>query len=167
MLPLLNAQPIPHLVLLLYHMERQSTANTKKHKECPLPPKWIDGNAEHEPVDEFRIGEEVESFRRRSPLNGSSHIDPLLHPVLMRPSERIDEEHEEETSVDTNVIVSDCADGVDIGAIVRADGHVLGWEYLEIPVRWLVWLIKAFAGEKVQAGSLVAGCHDDHITLYD
>lgn len=42
----------------------------------------------------------------------------------MGAGEGVDEEHEEETRVDAYVVVSDGADGVDVGAVVLRGGEV-------------------------------------------
>lgn len=35
------------------------------------------------------------------------HVDPSFHPFLLRPRERVDEEHEEQARVDSNVVLGD------------------------------------------------------------
>lgn len=63
--------------------------------------------------------------------------------------EGVDEEHEEKAGVDSDVVVADGADGVDVGAVVGADGRVAGRENLEVPVRGLVVFFEAVVGEEV------------------
>ena len=58
------------------------------------------------------------------------------------------------------------ADGVDVGAVVAANGLVLGWESLQVPIRGHVWLLEAVVGEEVQTRTLVARRHDDHVALF-
>lgn len=58
----------------------------------------------------------------------TGHVDPFLHPEGRGAGEGVDEEHEEDSGVDSYVPVSDGADGVDVGAVVGADGGVArGW----------------------------------------
>ena len=63
--------------------------------------------------------------------------------------------------------ITDRADGVDVRAVVGADGLVLWWERLQVPVWWHVGLGEAFVWQEVERWSLVACCHDDHVCGFD
>ena len=115
---------------MFHDADRQVRADTEKHEKAPLPPEWVDQYDEYKPVEELSIGKEVQSISWRRPLQDSSHINPLLHPVFTRLGQWIGEIHEEKTRVDANVIVPNCPDGVDIRAVVAADCGILRWEDL-------------------------------------
>ena len=92
---LLQTQSVPNRILSPHNPQRQRTPNAKEHKERPLPPEGVDHYAEHEPVNQFRVSEEVEGSSRRTALDEFGHVDPFLHPSLSWSCERVDEEHEE------------------------------------------------------------------------
>lgn len=104
MIPL-QSQPVPNRVLSPHDSQRQSAADTREHKRCPFPPEGVDRNAEHEPVHQLRVSEEVEGAGGRTLLDERGHVDPFFHPFLLRCGERIDEEHEEQARVDPNVVL--------------------------------------------------------------
>lgn len=91
-------------------------SNTKEHKQCPLPPKGVEGNAECKPPDQLKIGEEVESGCRCKLLKNTSHVNPTFHPEGAWSGEGIGEEHKEDTSVYSDVPVSDRSDCIYICA---------------------------------------------------
>lgn len=59
-------------------------------------------------------------------LDPPRHVDPALHPRLVRARQRVHQEHQQQARVDADVVVADGADGVDVGAVVRADTDLLG-----------------------------------------
>jgi len=67
--------------------------DTEKHKDRPLPSKWVDRNAEREPPDQLEISEEIKSSSRRELLYEAGHVDPAFHPEGLRTGERVGEEH--------------------------------------------------------------------------
>ena len=101
----LQPQPVPYRILPPHNLQRQRTAHTAEDEERPLPPERIDDDAEDEPVDQFGVGEEVEGSGRGATLEELGHVDPPLHPLWSRPRERVDEEHEEEARVDSDVVL--------------------------------------------------------------
>lgn len=104
MIPL-QPQPIPNGILSPHDTQRQCAANTREHERCPFPPERVDRNAEHKPVHQLRVSEEVEGAGGRTLLDKRGHVDPFFHPFLLRRSERVDEEHEEQARVDSNVVL--------------------------------------------------------------
>ena len=104
MIPL-QPQSVPNRILFLHDLERQCTPNAEKHKECPLPPKGVDHYAEHEPVNQLGVSKEVKGSGRRTTLDELGHVDPFLHPTFSWPCERVDEEHEKQARIDSDVIL--------------------------------------------------------------
>ncbi len=101
----LQPQSVPNRVFSSHNPQWQRAPNAEEHEECPLPPEGIDHNAEHEPIDQLRVSEEVEGRRRRTMLDKLGHVDPFFHPFFLWPRERIDEKHEKQTCVDSNVVL--------------------------------------------------------------
>ena len=97
---------MPESILVFHDLHRQAATNSEEHESSPLPPKWIDHHTEDQPVYEFRVGEKIKGTSWRQRLDEAGHVDPSLHPVRLRSSERIDEEHEEKAGVDTYVVVT-------------------------------------------------------------
>ena len=104
MIPL-QPQPIPNRILPPHDSQRQCAADTREHEQRPLPPERVDRNAEHEPVHQLRVREEVEGASGRTLLDERGQVDPFFHPFLLRRSERVDEEHEKQARVDSNVVL--------------------------------------------------------------
>ena len=104
MIPL-QPQPIPNRILSPHDAQRQCAADTREHKRCPLPPERVDRNAEHEPVHQLGVSEEVEGAGGRTLLDERGHVDPFFHPFFLRRGERVDEEHEKQARVDSNVVL--------------------------------------------------------------
>ena len=94
---------------------------TEEHEQRPLPPERIDQDDEDEPIDEFGVGEEIESSSRCKRFNRARHVDPPLHPVFMRGGQGVDKEHEQKPGVDTDMHVSNSSDGVDVGTVDGTD----------------------------------------------
>ena len=113
MIPL-QPQPVPNRILSPHDCQRQSAADTREHKRCPFPPERVDRNAEHEPVHQLRVSEEVEGTGGRTLLDERGHVDPSFHPFLLRRGERVDEEHEQQAGVDSNVVL-------EVGGISQCD----------------------------------------------
>ena len=42
------------------------------------------------------------------------HVDPSFHPKSVRPSQRIDEEHEQKAGIDADVIVTNGSNGINV-----------------------------------------------------
>lgn len=101
----LQPQSIPNRVLSLHNPQRQCAPNAREHEGCPLPPERVDHNAEHEPVHQLRVSKEVEGSGWRMTLDGRCHVDPSFHPFLLWPGEWIDEEHEKQARIDSNVVL--------------------------------------------------------------
>ena len=101
----LQPQPVPYRILSPHDSQRQCAADAREHKRRPFPPEGVDHNAEHEPVHQLRVSEEVEGSGGRTLLDERGHVDPFFHPLLLRPGERIDEEHEKQARVDSNVVL--------------------------------------------------------------
>lgn len=59
---LLVAQPVSQLVLLLHDAGRQILPYAKEDEESPFPSEWIDQGDEAEPVQQFRVREEIKRF---------------------------------------------------------------------------------------------------------
>ena len=104
MIPL-QTQPIPNGILSPHDAQWQRAADTRKHKRCPFPPERVDRNAEHEPVHQLGVSEEVEGAGGRTLLDERGHVDPSLHPFFLRCGERVDEEHEKQARVDSNMVL--------------------------------------------------------------
>ena len=102
---LLHPQPISNRILSPHDAQRQCAADTREHERCPFPPERVYRNAEHEPVHQLRVSEEVEGAGGRTLLDERGHVDPSFHPFLLRRGERVDEEHEEQARVDSNVVL--------------------------------------------------------------
>ena len=98
-------QSISYRILSSDNLERQCAPNAEKHKERPLPPKRVNHYAEHEPVYQLGVSEEVESSGWRTTLDKFSQVDPFLHPAFSWPCERVHQEHEEQARIDSNVIL--------------------------------------------------------------
>ena len=126
------------------------TSNPEEDKKRPFPPERVYGHDKYEPVDQFGVGEEIEGLSRRQRLQSACHVDPFLHPELMRGRERVNEEHEEETRVNADVIIAHGPNGIDVRAIVCADARMLWWEDLKIPSRRTVWWSEDFFGKEGQ-----------------
>ena len=101
----LQSQSVPNRILFPHNLERQCASNAEKHKERPLPSKRVDHNAKHEPVNQLRVREEVKGSGRRTTLDELGHVDPFLHPTFSWPGERVDEEHEKQARIDSDVIL--------------------------------------------------------------
>ena len=123
--PINPQQPTPHPIFPPHNRLRQTHANPTKHKKRPLPPKRINHNHKNKPIQQFRVREELERAPGRSLLDEAREVDPEFHQAFVGLGEGVDEEHEEEAGVDADVVVPDCADGVDVGAVVCADAFVL------------------------------------------
>lgn len=80
----LHPQAIPQLIFPLHHLQRQCRSNPAKDKQCPLPPEWIDQDAKHKPICQLGVCEEIECSGRRVRFQRPSHVDPSLHPELIR-----------------------------------------------------------------------------------
>ena len=104
MIPL-QTQPIPNRILSPHNAQRQRTADTREHKRCPFPPERVNRNAEHEPVHQLGVSEEVEGAGGRTLLDERGHVDPFFHPFLLRRGERVNEEHKKQARVDSNVVL--------------------------------------------------------------
>lgn len=117
-------------LLLLDNSLRKTRTNPSQYEERPLPPERIDDDDEYEPVDQFGISEKLKGTRRCETFDPASEVDPSLHKSFVRSRERIDEEHDQESSVYADMIIAHCADGIDICAVIRANIHVLGREDL-------------------------------------
>ena len=102
---LLQPQSVPNRILFPHNLERQCASNAEKHKECPLPSERVDHNAKHEPVNQLRVSEEVKGSGRRTTLDELGHVNPFLHPTFSWPCERVDEEHEKQARIDSDVIL--------------------------------------------------------------
>lgn len=89
-----DAQSIPQTILLLNHSHRQRLSDAEKHEQEPLPAEGVDQRDKDEPVDQLRVGEEVECFGRRERFDRAGEVDPAVHPVGSRCCEWINEEHE-------------------------------------------------------------------------
>lgn len=145
-------------VFFLDNLHGELGSNTEKDEHGPLPTEWIDGNCEHKPVPvrvsagrapvlrgylhEFTVGKEVESTGRRQRFDCGRHINPFLRPVRVAFGERIDQLHEKQTCVDTDVVVANCSDGMLIGRVYAADGGVVWRETLQPPGWRKVWSVK-------------------------
>jgi hypothetical protein len=79
----------------------------------------------------------------------------------------VDEEGNEETSVNTNVTTTNAADTIEPCAVDGSNGGVLGGECLEVPVGRLVLAAADVLGKEVELGTLETGSHDDDLTLLD
>lgn len=101
----LHPQSIPNRILSSHNPQRQRSPDAEEHKERPLPPKGVDGDTEDEPVRQLGVSEEVEGSGRRTAFDELGHVDPFLHPEFLWPCERVDEEHEEQARIDSNVIL--------------------------------------------------------------
>lgn len=128
-----HAHAIANLVLSTHNFLRQYTSNAKEYERSPLPSERVDGYAEDEPVDEFGVCEEVESSSRCFRLEKRCHVDPSFHPILLRPSQRVHEKHQEQSSIYADVIVSNRPDRVDVRAVVTTNADVPRWEDLKVP----------------------------------
>lgn len=82
----LHPQPIPDPILPAHHHFRQRITDAQKHKRRPLPSERVDCDAEDEPIDQFRVREEVEGAGRSASFQVGRHVDPALHPVFLRSS---------------------------------------------------------------------------------
>lgn len=180
-----HTQPIPYPILFSDHPHRQAAPDAKEHKRCPLPAKWIDDHAKDEPIDELRVCEKVKRSHRRPRLEQSGHVNPLLHPVLPRSCERVYQEDKQEPGVDADMpraygtftrIRSDSApttvmqrkeltDSVQISAVDSRDFYMLRRENLQVPCRRPVLLFESIIREEAETGTVVASCHDDHVSF--
>jgi hypothetical protein len=88
--------------------------NSGEYEERPFPSKRINRNAKRKPPDQLEISEEVEGSSRSESFDKASHVNPPLHPESLRPSERIRQEHQEDSSIDSNVPIANGADRIDI-----------------------------------------------------
>ena len=90
----LHPQSIPNRIFSSHNPQRQRPPDAEEHKERPLPPKGVDGDAEDEPVRQLGVSEEVEGSGWRTAFDELGHVDPFLHPEFLWPCEWVDEEHE-------------------------------------------------------------------------
>lgn len=63
------------------------------------------------------------------------------------------------------MVIANCADAVDVGAVDGRDVGSAGRENLNIPVWWLVWRGEDVGRQKVQGRAVEACCHYDHGAL--
>ena len=82
---LFQPHSVPNRVLSLHHLQWQRAPHAEQHEERPLPPERVDHYAEHKPVDQLRIGEEVEGSGWCPTLDEFGHVDPFLHPIFVWP----------------------------------------------------------------------------------
>lgn len=129
----LHPQCLAEGSFLLNHLHGQSTANAEQDERSPLPPERVNQDDKEEPVDQFRVREEVKGTGRGESFHQSCPVDPSFHTTLCGLRQWVDQEHQEESSVDTNVHVTHSANSIDVGAVVGADTGVLGWKDLEVP----------------------------------
>lgn len=101
----LHPQSVPNRILSSHNPQWQPAPDAEKHKERPLPPKRVDGDAEHEPVSQLRVSEEVEGSGWRATFDELGHVDPFFHPRLLWPCERVHEEHKEQARIDSNMVL--------------------------------------------------------------
>ena len=101
----LQTQSVSNRVFSLDDIQRQSAPNAREHEGCPLPPEWVYDDAEHEPVHQLRVSKEVEGSCWRTTFDELGHVDPSFHPFLLRSRERVDKKHEEQTRIDSNVVL--------------------------------------------------------------
>lgn len=101
----LHPQSVPNRILFPHNPQWQRAPDAEEHKERPLPPKGVDGDAEHEPVSQLRVCEEVEGSGWRAAFDELGHVDPFLHPEFLWPGKRVHEEHEEQARIDSNMVL--------------------------------------------------------------
>jgi hypothetical protein len=61
------------------------------------------------------------------------HVDPSSHQALPRAGQGIDQIHEEESCIDSNVVVANCANGIHVRTVYGADIRMFRWENLHVP----------------------------------
>lgn len=96
---------IPNRVLSFDNPHWQRTPNAREHERCPLPPERVDDNAKDEPIHQFRVSEEIEGSSWGTTFDELGHVDPSFHPLFLWPRERVDEEHEKQARIDSNVVL--------------------------------------------------------------
>jgi hypothetical protein len=115
--PILHPRQPPQRILRPHDPPRHSLPNAHKGEKRPFPPERVNRDAEHKPPDQLQVREEIKCRRRRSRFQEACHVDPALHPEGPGAREGVHEEHQEDARVDADVPVTDCADGVDVGAV--------------------------------------------------
>lgn len=93
----------PKLLFSTHDLHRQPLPNPKKHKRRPLPPERVDRDTEEEPPKELLVREEIKGTSRRVAFQKFGHLDRPVAPPRFGRCQRIDEEHEEDAGVDTDV----------------------------------------------------------------
>ena len=101
----LQRKSVPNRVLSLRDLERQRAPNAREHKGGPFPPERVDHDTEDEPVRQLRVSEEVEGAGWCMTLDGLCHVNPFLHPLFLWCREGIDEEHQKQACIDSNMVL--------------------------------------------------------------
>ena len=104
MIPL-PPQSVPNRILPSHDPQWQRAPDTEEHKERPLPPEGVDRDAEHEPVHELGVSEEVEGSGWCTTFDELGHVDPFFHPMFLWPCERVHEKHEKQARIYSNVVL--------------------------------------------------------------
>ena len=101
-----ESESVPQLVFLLHDAGRQVLPNPEEHEKRPLPSERVDQRREAEPIQQLGVSEEVECFGWSQRLYRTGKVHPSFHPPSVRSRQRVDEEHQEHSRVDTDVIIA-------------------------------------------------------------
>ena len=121
----LVSESITQLIFLLHNTQWQSVSNAEKDKQRPLESKEVNHDDENKPVNEFRVRKEIEGFSRSQLLEKAGHINPFLHPICAWSREWIDREHQKQSCVDANTIITNGANRIDVRAVIGANTGII------------------------------------------
>lgn len=111
------AKAVDHSLFTLDKHFWQIQSNTEEDKNGPLPSEGVECDTEGEPPEQLEVSKEVKRTSWAVLLEELCHVNPALHPERARAREGVNQEHEEDASVNSNMPVANGANGGDVSAV--------------------------------------------------